>query len=340
VTAATLNDGFPFADWKRLRALRDRFLTNATEDYWTPGDLELYDTTFAQRIGWKWDGVLSTLDRAGWRPSSSRLLDWGCGSGIAARAVVGWAGIQEALAYDQSPMAVKFAVEKLRAGGVQAAAMRCGEAIPGQTLLLISHVAGELLDHELAELAKFAAGAAEVIWVEPGSREISLRLSKVRATLQEGGHRMLAPCTHQAGCPMGAEGNDWCHFFASPPSEIFQSAFWREFSLQLEIDLRALPFSFLASSRTGSPRWPEDAARLIGRPRVLKGHCELLCCGSGGLRVRRLQKRDAPALFRRLCRKGLDGVFQWEGSPEPPVPALLDGECPLSDPSGIPSDRA
>jgi ribosomal protein RSM22 (predicted rRNA methylase) len=309
---------FTSADWKRLRALRDRFLADATQEYWSPGDLELYDATFAQRIGWKWNGVLAALDRAGWRPSSKRLLDWGCGTGIAARVVADWTGIRAASIHDQSPLAVTFAFESLRALGIETNVLHQGKSIPDDTLLLVSHVAGELLDEELAALAKFAAGAAEIIWVEPGSREISLRLAKVHDILQEGGHQMIAPCTHNAACPMGTQEKDWCHFFASPPSEIFQSAFWREFSRQLEIDLRALPFSFLASSKNAVPHWPQDAERLIGRPRVLKGHCELLCCGSDGLAVRGLQKRDEPVLFRRLCREGLDGVFQWKTNPDRP----------------------
>lgn len=309
---------FTSTDWRRLRALRDRFLADATQEYWTTGDLELYDATFAQRIGWKWDGVLAVLDRAGWRPASTRLVDWGCGSGIAGRAVADWSGIQEGAVHDQSLLAVNFALGKLRARGMAATILRQGERLPDGALLLISHVVGELLDDELLALAEFASGADEIIWVEPGSREISLRLARVHDILLERGHGMIAPCTHNGACPMGAQEKDWCHFFATPPSEIFQSAFWREFSLQMEIDMRALPFSFLASSKNAAPRWPQDAERQIGHPRVLKGHCELLCCGRAGLVVRGLQKRDEPELFRHLCREDLDGVFQWKFDPERP----------------------
>lgn len=313
-----MNASFSTTDWRRLRALRDRFLADASREYWTPGDLELYDATFAQRIGWKWDGVVETLERAGWRPSAKRLLDWGCGTGIAARAVAGWAGIREAQVHDQSPMAVKFAIAKLRERGLEASTFSPHEPVPEEALLLVSHVAGELTGEELVSLARFAAGAAEVIWVEPGSREISLRLSSVREILRGEGHSFAAPCTHHAACPMDGQEKDWCHFFASPPPEIFQAAFWGEFSRELGIDLRALPFCFLASSKNVSSRFPKDAERLIGRPRVLKGHCELLCCGAGGLAVRGLQKRDEPELFRRICREDLDGVFQWTFAPDRP----------------------
>jgi hypothetical protein len=314
---------FSSADWQRLRALRDRFLSDASEPYWTPRDLELYDATFAQRIGWKWDGVLQTLDRAGWRPASPRLLDWGCGSGVAARTVADWTGIRAARVFDQSAAAMTFAAEKLRALGVTSAPARRDQDLDG-TLLLISHVAGELTDSELDQLVSDAAGAAEILWVEPGSRDISRRLTAARDRLQKHGHHLIAPCTHDLPCPMNGRERDWCHFFAAPPPEIFQSAFWREFSTRLEIDLRALPFSFLATSRQPA-HWPEGAERVIGRPRALKAHCELFCCGAEGLVTRNLQKRDAPGLYRAFTREGLDGAFVWKTNPARPG-RTFDGE--------------
>lgn len=316
------------ADWQRLRALRDRFLSGARGEYWTPRDLELYDATFAQRIGWKWDAVLETLDRAGWRPKSPRLLDWGCGSGIAGRAVADWTRIREAFVFDRSAAAMTFAGARLRARGLSVATVRPDE-IPADTLLLISHVAGELSDEDLLRLARGAAGAAEVLWVEPGSRDISRRLTLAHDELQKQGHHPVAPCTHDRPCPMNSCERDWCHFFAPAPPEIFQSAFWREFSTRLEIDLRALPFSFLATSRH-PVRWPAAAERVIGRARAMKAHCELLCCGAGGLVTRDLQKRDAPALFRAFTREEKDGAFVWKPNPSRPERVLEGTEVRLA----------
>ncbi len=310
--------GMKAADWQRLRVLRDRFLTDAREEYWTERDLALYDATFAQRIGWKWDAALECLARAGWRPNAARMLDWGCGTGIASRAVAAWGGIRAAEVFDQSPLAAAFAVRALEHTRVSARRRTVEGPVEPGTLLLLSHVVGELQDDELARLAEMAATAEEVIWVEPGSREISRRLGSAREILRAAGHRFAAPCTQALACPMLEPENDrhWCHFFARPPTEIFQSSFWREFSMRLEIDLRSLPYSFLASSRLGVPSWPMNAERLIGRPRELKAHALLFCCGAEGLHERALQKRDEPDLFRRVVKKGLDGVFVWERNSE------------------------
>ena len=76
-------------DWTALERMRTAFLQNTAGagEYWQSElDLASYDTTFAQRIGWKWDYVLKELKRRGWSPPTEELLDWGCGSGIASRA--------------------------------------------------------------------------------------------------------------------------------------------------------------------------------------------------------------------------------------------------------------
>jgi ribosomal protein RSM22 (predicted rRNA methylase) len=311
---------FSAADWQRLRVLRDRFLTDASEEYWTERDLELYDATFARRIGWKWESVLDCLTRAHWHPTSTRLLDWGCGTGIASRAVAAWSGIIEATVFDQSALAMKFAAAALEREGVRARISGREPSIEPGTLLVLSHVAGELSEEESAALAEVAAQAEEVIWVEPGSRDISRRLSSAREILRAAGHRFAAPCTHGNVCPMLQPENErhWCHFFARPPTEVFQSPFWREFSTRLEIDLRSLPYSFLASSRKPIPALPAHAERMIGRPRELKAHALLLCCGQDGLHERALQKRDEPELFRRVTKKGADGIFAWAMDPDKP----------------------
>src|SRR5215203_3701374 len=78
-------------DWEVLDRLRATFLAGqpATGNYWQSAvDLANYDFTYAQRIGWKWDAVLAELKLRGWSPPTGKLVDWGCGSGVASRCVL------------------------------------------------------------------------------------------------------------------------------------------------------------------------------------------------------------------------------------------------------------
>ena len=83
----------PRPDFALLERLRARFLDAPSEggDYWSSPDLlAAYDATFGERIGWKWDAVLAELRARGWAPpAGTAVLDWGCGSGVAGRRVLG-----------------------------------------------------------------------------------------------------------------------------------------------------------------------------------------------------------------------------------------------------------
>ncbi len=302
-------------DWQKLAKLRNQFLHDASENYWsTQRDLELYDLVFAARIGWKWNAVLESLTRIGWKPQSDKIIDWGCGTGIASRKISEWSGIKEVTLIDQSPLALDFSKQQLDKKGITSKSQSFEAPFVASSLLLLSHVLSELSEKEMFELALKVATVDEIIWVEPGSRDISRKLSQVRKILLQTGHQVVAPCTHALSCPMLKPEHEqhWCHFFAPPPTEIFQSAFWHEASCKLGIDLRSLPYSYLAFSRYHLPSWKTGDERLIAHPRSYKGYGKLFCCGSSGLHERTLQKRDNPELFKKLIKHQEEGVFHWK----------------------------
>lgn len=164
-----------------LRQLRERFLRSepAREGgYWTSTDeLALYDRTFGERIGWKWDAVLRELSLRGWRPQSARLIDWGCGSGVAARRVLrAWPGTFLTVAlHDRSRAAVEFARGSIERAFPEVKVV--GADAPGTgCLVAISHVVNELSDSALGELLRWLEREAdEVLWVEAGTHEHSRR---------------------------------------------------------------------------------------------------------------------------------------------------------------------
>src|SRR5579863_7587972 len=107
-------------DWTSLGRHRERFLGGGPSDgpYWaSAADLAGYDLTYGERIGWKWDAVLNELAIRGWKPPAGAVLDWGCGSGIAGRRVVGRFGagaFESLILWDHSPIAIEFAHETAR----------------------------------------------------------------------------------------------------------------------------------------------------------------------------------------------------------------------------------
>ena len=329
-------------DWTALERLRGLFLSGgaARASYWrSAADLASYDFTYGARIGWKWDAVLRELDERGWRPpartavnlddGSGRgpdrpwsVLDWGCGSGVAGRRVVRWLGPDRVAAlrlWDESALAADFAAAAARA---EFAGVRVEHLTPGffagggpAGVLVVSHVLTELPAAERAALLEFAGRADAVLWVEPGTAAASRALIAVRAQLRDR-FRVIAPCTHQAACGLLAPANarHWCHHFAAPPSGIFVDADWAQFGRRAGIDLRSLPYAFLALARADGAPAADPAAgfdRVIGEPRFAKGIARVLSCGPAGVGELTIQKRDAPDLLKELKRPAGPLVYRW-----------------------------
>ena len=106
-------EAFTAAQLALLARLRARFLdgSNVGGAYWRDeAELALYDTTFAERIGWKWDAVIGELVTRGWRPRARNVCDFGCGSGVAGRRMLGaWPAFESLVVPDVSPMAGRVA---------------------------------------------------------------------------------------------------------------------------------------------------------------------------------------------------------------------------------------
>jgi SAM-dependent methyltransferase len=278
-------------DWPALDRLRDGFLHGAAANgpYWqSASDLASYDLTYGERIGWKWDHVLRELRLRGWQPASRHVLDWGCGSGVAARRVISFFGAEHfdsLTVWDHSPAACDFAAEiaarafpALNVAAATPGLLDSGEPIG---LLLISHVLNELPPAALASLRSLVVRAAEVIWVEPGTRDVSRALGALREEFLPAFH-VIAPCTHANTCPVLAPGRerDWCHHFAPPPGEIFADPRWVRFGQRAGIDLRSLPYGFFALDRarrhhpggTFAHHRPPRALQALRAPPQLRRH--------------------------------------------------------------------
>jgi hypothetical protein len=188
-----------------------------------------------------------------------------------------------------------------------------GEGGPKHKILLLSHVLTELNPGQTEALMVLAAWAQCILWIEPGTYEVSRRLITIRERLKER-FNVIAPCTHAAPCGMLSSGNErhWCHHFASPPREIFTDGNWSRFARLTGIDLRDLPLSFLVLDQRAAPSLPAGSGRVIGHPRVYKAHALLLGCDTTGVRERKLQQRTLPADFRALKKSGGEVLRVWD----------------------------
>lgn len=311
-------------DWEALDRLRATFLSEARTagPYWhTITDLECYDLTYGERIGWKWDAVLAELRLRGWAPpAGATIFDWGCGSGIAGRRVAAFASATDQPAtrlvvHDHSPLAMDYAEHRARRRFAALTVERASYRFLQEgtiDVLVISHVLNELNDAGRAELASLLDRAQTVLWVEPGTHEVSRDLVTWRARALANGANVVAPCTHAATCGLLTPENErhWCHYFAAPPPEIFADSDWVRFGQRAGIDLRALPYSFLVLDRRPVAQ-PTDASRIMGDPRVFKGYAKIYNCDATGLHELTLQQRTDKALFKSLKRAHGPLLYRW-----------------------------
>jgi SAM-dependent methyltransferase len=290
------------ADWTLLAQLRERFIAGHhafDRDYWSSARLlELYDATFAQRIAWKWRAVFAEIQLRGGLGAVDSVLDWGCGTAIAAREFAAQASAAKYVLWDRSAAAREFAAGKLRevCAGARVETVQPAADAPVD-LLLVSHVLGELRDETLEELMRVARRARTIVWVEPGERSLSRQLMELRDQLLPG-KRVLAPCTHSKTCGLNRpeRERDWCHSFAQAAPEVFTRADWREFSRRLKIDLRSVPYAYFALGDSSAADL--DAIRILGRPRLEKGRTMIDACDANDVRVLRVLDRDAKPLVK------------------------------------------
>lgn len=306
-------------DWRRLEELRhaflgeERSLGEVVADYWhDERDLELYDAFYGRRIAWKWAGALDELVARGWRPPSGALLDFGCGTGSAAQAYLdafGPEGVDSLLLVDRSAQARNFAQRTLGTRWPDLALATSDprdlerEGFEPPAVLLVSHVLNELEVPDLERLLALARRAQAVLWLEPGQHNSSRALSRVHDRLLEGA-RILAPCPHQRECGALAQPEEWCHHFARAPVDAFTTREWTLFSKRLGIDLRSLPFAWLALENlpagTSAAHDETGLGRVLGRVRQDKGRLWAHLCTAQGVDEVLLLDRDAKPLSKLL----------------------------------------
>ncbi len=318
------------SSWKKIKNLRQAYLKAKGDlpDYWQDEELlALYDLTLAQRIGWKWRSVAEAIEEK--IPSGLQQaplwIDWGCGTGIASRTLLAHSSLRcdEILYFDRSSRAMRFAEKKLREEHPTQAIAKAKSLseVKSPFVLLVSHVLSEMPAEARRSLVELCRRASLVVWVEAGRTLESRALSQLREEIRQD-KIILAPCLHQAPCGILASSEDWCHFSASIPQEVFRSAFWKRCSQELGFDLRSLPVSYLVSvdpQYLSTPPDEGDAIRVLAGSRSYKAFCRWTGCTSQGILKGEFLKRHSRSLYVALSEPDLMTIVTREAVNPAPV---------------------
>lgn len=235
--------------------------------------------------------------------SPSTLLDAGAGPGTASFAAMqAFQSLSTLTLLDANPalreLAARLANDRPRAVTLDYqlgdARKLLAIAAPAE-LTIASYIINELGDVAQGQLvdALWRATAGTLLIVEPGTPAGYQRILNARARLIAQGAHVIAPCPHDAACPLQAP--DWCHFVQRlPRSRLHQHLKGAELPYEDE------KFSYVALSRTAPPA---RLSRVLAQPEQTKVAITAKLCTPHGLDTAVVPRRDkaAYARFRRLA---------------------------------------
>lgn len=254
----------------------------------------------ATRLPATYAAVRASLDalteaRPDFQPKS--LLDVGAGPGTMLWATVdAWPELEQAVLVEASA-AVRKAGQSLAANAIAARTdWIAGDAtidldgLSPADLVSIAYVLDEVAPASLPKLIGrlWQLTADTLIIVEPGTPAGWQRVLAARRQLVDAGACVLAPCPHDAPCPLTPP--DWCHF----SRRVARSRLHRLVK-DAEVPWEDEKFIYLAASRQPAPAHP---ARVIAPPKGGSGKVVLKLCrpeGSAGEQL--FSKRDG-AVFK------------------------------------------
>ncbi len=260
--------------------------------------------------------IRTALDAAraafpGFAPGS--LLDVGAGPDTALWAAAGcWPSLTEARLIEASPVIRDWAIRLLEdtadeSGDMPAtiewvlADIRSANLALSADLVTAAYLLDEIDPEQRGELVKrlWASTTGMLVIVEPGTPAGWARIVQARAALIAVGAHVLAPCPHQAACPLHAP--DWCHFAV----RVARSRLHRR-AKGGEVPWEDEKFVYLAAARNaGNP----TSARVIAPPRQASGQVTLkLCEQNGAAAEHRFSRRDGDR-YKRARRIGWGDAF-------------------------------
>ncbi|MET3591025.1 ribosomal protein RSM22 (predicted rRNA methylase) [Mesorhizobium shonense] len=286
------------------KALSDRYRAELRDGRLHMGEEIAVKAYLATRLPATYAAVRTSLDalaeaRADFQPK--RLLDIGAGPGTMLWATAdAYPEIEQAVLVEASA-AVRNIGQSLAAGGVGARTKWiAGDAtidldgLEPADLVSAAYVLDEIVPASLPKLVDrlWRLTADTLLIVEPGTPAGWQRILAARSQLVEAGAHVLAPCPHEAPCPLVPP--DWCHF----ARRVARSRLHRLVK-EADVPWEDEKFIYLAACRQPAPARP---ARVLAPPKGGSGKVLLKLCqpdGSAGEQL--FSKRDGD-VFRTARR--------------------------------------
>jgi ribosomal protein RSM22 (predicted rRNA methylase) len=175
---------------------------------------------------------------------------------------------------------------------------------PVSDLVVAGYLIGELDERAQADLADLMWERTRdtLLVVEPGTPAGYERIIALRARLIAKGAHVLAPCPHDAACPLVAP--DWCHFAQRLPRS-------RDHMLLKDADVpfEDEKFSYVALSRT--PVENRDS-RVLAPPHASKAAIDAKLCTKAGVVQASVPRRDKTAYAKARRWRWGDAVDQMD----------------------------
>jgi len=177
-------------------------------------------------------------------------------------------------------------------------------AAPEADLVVASYVINELGNTEQAAFADamWTKTRDTLLIVEPGTPAGYARIIDLRARLLTAGAHVIAPCPHDAACPLIAP--DWCHF-----SQRLQRSSAHKHLKGAELPYEDEKFSYVALSRKPASQRP---ARILAQPQTTKIAVAAKLCTPDGVQTEGVPHRDKVAYKRAKKWNWGDAVFNSE----------------------------
>ena len=221
------------------------------------------------------------------------LLDVGAGPGTATWAACdAWPSLERATLIDDNSHLLALAQAMQASLDISAQRSAMAAALPDAAsadVVLASYVLTELPDASLRATLDRLWDKAErlLVIVEPGTPDGFKRILACRDALIARGAQIVAPCSHEGGCPL-ADGPRWCHFSARVPRS-------RDHLLvkDANVPFEDEKFSYLVAGKGFPPL--DRGRRILATPKVDKSAVTLTVCTPDVPEQRRVARGDKDA---------------------------------------------